>query len=59
LAAVTRAAGSLPIEKRSVYLQCIAAMLTMRGRGHFNDADVADVAKLAIAGLCQTADTAA
>ena len=28
-------------------------MLTMRGRGHFNDADVTDVAKLAMAGLVQ------
>jgi hypothetical protein len=59
LAAVIDAARSLPVEKRDVYLQRIAAMLTMRGRGHFNDADVSDVAKLAIAGLCQTADTAA
>jgi hypothetical protein len=31
----------------------------MRGRGHFNDADVADVAKLALAGLVQTAESAA
>ena len=30
------------------------AMLTMRGRGHFTDADVTDVANLAIAGLVQT-----
>ena len=34
-----------------MYLQRIAAMLTVRGRGHFNDADVADVAKLALTGL--------
>jgi hypothetical protein len=35
-------------------------MLTMRGRGHFNDADVSDVAKLALAGLVhQTADRVA
>ena len=26
-------------------------MLTMRGRGHFTDGDVDDVAKLALAGL--------
>jgi hypothetical protein len=34
-----------------VYLQRIAAMLTMRGRGHFSDTDVVDVAKLALTGL--------
>ena len=45
------AAHMVPIEKRSVYLQRIAAMLAMRGRGHFNDADVSDVAKLALTGL--------
>jgi hypothetical protein len=28
-------------------------MLTQRGHGHFNDADVADVTTLAIAGLIQ------
>ena len=43
------AARSLPVEKRDIYLQRIAAMLAMRGR--FTDADVADVAKLAMAGL--------
>ena len=48
-----------PVEKRDIYLQRIAAMLTMRGRGHFTDGDVIDVAKLAIAGLVQTADSAA
>jgi hypothetical protein len=57
LAAVIDAARTLPVEKRDLYLQRVAAMLTMRGRGHFTDSDVADVAKLAIAGLCQTADT--
>ena len=49
----------LPVEKRDLYLQRIAAMLTMRGRGHFTDYDVADVTQLAMAGLVQTADTAA
>ena len=49
----------LPVEKRSVYLQRIAAMLTMRGRGHFTDADVAGVAQLALARLIQTADRVA
>ena len=48
LAAVMDAARILPVEKRDIYLQ---RMLTMRGRGHFNDADVSDVAKLALTGL--------
>jgi hypothetical protein len=46
-------ARSLPVEKRDLYLRRIAAMLTQRGRGHFNDSDVSDVAKLALAGLVQ------
>ena len=51
------AAHIVPIEKRDVYLQRIAAMLTMRGRGHFGDSDVA---RLALAGLVhQSADSAA
>ena len=53
LAAVMDAARLLPVEKRSIYLQRIAAMLTVRGRGHFNDSDVTDVAKLALTGLAQ------
>ena len=53
LATVMEGARILPVEKRSVYLQRIASMLTMRGRGHFNDADVTDVAKLALTGLAQ------
>jgi hypothetical protein len=51
LKAVMAAARMLPVEKRDVYLQRIAAMLTMRGRGHFSHSDVADVAALALAGL--------
>ena len=39
-------ARTLPVEKRDVYLQRIAAMLVLRGR-RFSDADVADAAKLA------------
>ena len=46
-------ARTLPVEKRDLYLQRIAAMLTMRGRGHFNDSSVTDVAKLALTGLAQ------
>jgi hypothetical protein len=40
-----------------MFLERIGAMLAMRGRGHFNDGDVADVAKLAMAGLIQTTDS--
>jgi hypothetical protein len=36
-----------------VYLQRIAAMLALRGRGHYDDADVSDVAKLVVIGLAQ------
>jgi len=46
LKTVADAARDVPQEKRDVYLQRIAAMLTIRGRGHFNDADVAEVAAL-------------
>ena len=53
LATVMDVARMLPVEKRDVYLRRIGAMLTMRGRGHFNDVDVTDVAKLALTGLAQ------
>ena len=53
------AAHTVPVEKRDLYLQRIAAMLAVRGRGHFGDADVADVARLAMAGLVQTPTAAA
>jgi hypothetical protein len=53
------AARVLPVEKRDVFLQRIAAMLAVRGRGRFTDTDVADVTQLALAGLVQTADSAA
>jgi hypothetical protein len=59
LRTVMDAAAAVPIEKRDLYLQRLAAMLTMRGHGHFTDADVSDVAMLALAGLIQTADSAA
>jgi hypothetical protein len=53
LTTVMDMARVLPVEKRSIYLKRIAAMLMMRGRGHFNDADVGDVAKFALTGLAQ------
>jgi Mg-chelatase subunit ChlI len=51
LATVMDAARTLSVEKRDVFLQRIAAMLALRGRGRFTDTDVADVAQLALAGL--------
>jgi hypothetical protein len=56
---VMDAARMLPIEKRDLYLRRIAAMLTLRGRGHFNDADVTNVAQLALRGLMQQAASVA
>jgi hypothetical protein len=53
LTTVMGMARTLPVEKRDLYLQRIAAMLTQRGRGHFNDSDVYEVTALAIAGLIQ------
>ena len=51
LAAVMDAGRTLPIERRDLFLQRVGAMLTMRGG--FSDSDVADVVKLALAGLAQ------
>ena len=53
LRTVMGAAHTVPVEKRDLYLQRIAAMLTMRGHGHFTDADVSDVAMLALTGLAR------
>jgi hypothetical protein len=49
LQTVMDAAKTLPVEKRSQFLQRLSAMLELRGR--FSDADVADVARLALTGL--------
>jgi hypothetical protein len=50
----------VPVEKRDMFLQRIAAMLALRGRGRFTDIDVADVTQLALCGLVQqSTDTAA
>ena len=60
LTTVMDMARTLPVEKRDLYLQRIAAMLTVRGRGHFNDSDVHEVTTLALCGLIQqTADAPA
>jgi hypothetical protein len=54
LGTVVDMARTLPVEKRDLYMQRIAAMLAVRGRGRFNDAAVADAAKLAMAAFVQT-----
>ena len=51
LRVVMDAAHMVPVEKRDVYLRRIAAMLTMRGRGHVGDHDVQEVTALALCGL--------
>ena len=48
---VMDAARVLPVEKRDVYLQRVAAMLTRRG--HIGDNDVQEVTKLALTGLAR------
>ena len=48
---VMNAALLVPVEKRDTFLQRIAAMLALRGRGRFTDTDVAEVAQLALTGL--------
>jgi len=45
------AARDLPIEKRDLFLQRVAAALSLCGRGHFTDDEVAEGAKLALTGL--------
>jgi hypothetical protein len=51
LKTVMAAASHVPHEKRGQFLEHIAAMLVLRGRGHFNDDDVASVTALALTGL--------
>jgi hypothetical protein len=53
---VMTAANAVPVERRSVFLERVGAMLKMRRR--FSDADVSDVTQLALAGLVQRADVA-
>ena len=36
---VMATAAQVPYEKRSQFLERVAAMLALRGRGHFSDAD--------------------
>jgi hypothetical protein len=51
LKTVMAAASHLLVEKRDLYLQRIAVTLAVRGRGHFGDSDVTQVAQLALTGL--------
>jgi hypothetical protein len=53
-ALVMTAAGSLPVEKRSVFLERVAARLLLRGT-HFTDADPGVAIQTALAGLIQSA----
>lgn len=57
LKTVMAAASHVPQTKRDIFLQRVAAMLRLRGR--FTDHGVADVARLALCGLIQSADSAA
>ena len=51
---VITAAGGLPVEKRSVFLERIAARLQLRGP-HFTDADLGAAIQAALTGLIQSA----
>ena len=51
---VMTAAGGLPVEKRSVFLERIAARLQLRGP-HFTDADLGAAIRAALTGLIQSA----
>jgi hypothetical protein len=54
LALVMTAAGSLPAEKRSVFLDRVAARLRVLGF-RFTDADLDDAIQAALTGLVQSA----
>ena len=54
LALVMTAAGGLPVEKRSVFLERVAARLRLRGP-HFTDTDLGAAIQAALTGLIQSA----
>ena len=54
LALVMTAAGSVPVEKRSVFLERVAARLQLRGF-HFTDADLGAAIQAALTGSIQSA----
>jgi hypothetical protein len=51
LKTVMAAADCVPFEKRGQFFQRINAMLTIRGRGHFDDDHVAEAVERALVGL--------
>jgi hypothetical protein len=53
LKVVMAAAADVPVEKWSQFLEPIAAMLRLCGRGHFDDADLTDAVSRALNGLIQ------
>ena len=48
LKTIMHAARSIPVEKRDTFLQQIAAMLALRGRGRFTDTDVRTWGKIGV-----------
>lgn len=48
---VMAAAARVPHAKRSQFLERIAAVLALRGYGHFTDGDVDTAVKLALVGV--------
>ena len=54
LALVMTAAGSVPVEKRSTFLERVAARLQLRG-SRFTDADLSAAIQAALTGLIQSA----
>ena len=57
LATVMAGARPVPVEKRNLYLQRVAALLRMRAG--YDDGDVTEIARLATAGLIQYRHSAA
>jgi hypothetical protein len=51
LKVVMSATADVPVEKRSNFLGRTAAMLGVRGHGHFDDDDVADAVARALTSL--------
>ena len=54
LALVMTAAGGLPVQKRSVFLERVAARLQLRGP-HFTNANLGAAIQVAVTGLIQSA----
>jgi len=54
LALVMTAAGGLPVEKHSIFLERVAARLRLRSP-HFTDADLGAAIQSALTGLVQSA----